>query len=543
MGRTVQSDEKLALFLRGTPVSPGLARGPLVLLDDGIVSASRARGTTAQETAKLREAIARARDELGVLLASKAQNGAAEDILAFQIEMLGDEEFTGPAFGGIEAGAQAEHAWRASMETEILGYHEAEDLYFRARASDLRDLRDRVLRHLAGTAAAKVAAGSIVVADDLPPSRFLEIEWNGGGAVLFEGSPNSHVAMLARSRGVPMIVGAERADLRGHEHGILDCGNGVLIASPGVEEAANFAARRNADEKMRAEEVLHLAQTAVTASGERVQVLINVADGLELDRIDPAHCDGIGLVRTELLLRTLDELLDEEMQYAAYRRIMLWAGGRPVTIRTLDAGGDKPIPGYTVDGEHNPFLGLRGVRLSLRHPHVLTAQLRALARAAALGPLKIMVPMITTPREFDQVRRLLEAAIAALRAAGTACAPPELGMMVEVPAAALAIDLFEADFFSIGSNDLIQYVTACSRDAGSLAMLQDPLQPAVLRLLHEVVKHGAGSGTPVSLCGDMASDVRCIPSLLGTGLRSLSVAPAALGRVKGAIARYRESAA
>ena len=543
MGRTVQSDGKAAVLLRGTPVSPGLARGPLVLLDDGIHAPSRTRGTTAHERAKLGEAIARARDELGTLLSSKAQDTEAEAILAFQVEMLGDEELTGPAVEGIEAGAQAEQAWRTAMEAEILGYHEAEDRYFRARASDLRDLRDRVLRHLAGTAAASVPAGSIVVANDLPPSRFLEIEWDGGGAVLFEGSSNSHVAMLARSRGVPMIIGAERADLRGHKDGILDSGNGVLIVSPGAEDAANFSARRAADEMTRADEARHLSRVAVTGSGERVQVLINIADGLELDRIDPAHCDGIGLVRTELLLRSRDELLDEEMQYAAYRRIMLWAGGRPVTIRTLDAGGDKPIAGYTVDGEGNPFLGVRGVRLSLRQPQVLTVQLRALARAAALGPLKIMVPMVTAPREFDQVRRLLEAAIGTLRGAGVACATPELGMMVEVPAAALAVDLFEADFFSIGSNDLIQYLTACSRDSGSLALLQDPLQPAVLRLIHEVVKHGASSAIPVSLCGDMASDVRCIPSLLGTGLRCLSVAPAALGRVKGSIARYRESAA
>jgi phosphotransferase system enzyme I (PtsI) len=543
MGRTVQSDKKAAVLLRGTPVSPGLARGPLVVLDEGIHSAARARGTTAQETAKLREAIARASNELAALLSGRAQDTEAEGILAFQVEMLGDEELTGLAFEAIESGAQAEQAWRSSMDAEILGYHEAEDLYFRGRASDLRDLRDRVLRHLAGTAAATVSGGSIVVANDLPPSRFLEIEWDGGGAVLFEGSPNSHVAMLARSRGVPMIIGAERADLRGHKDGILDCGNGVLIASPSAEEAASFAVRREADEATRADEARHLATPTVTASGERVQVLINIADGSELERIDPTHCDGIGLVRTELLLRTLDDLRDEGKQFAAYRRIVLWAGGRPVTIRTLDAGADKPIPGYTVDGEGNPFLGVRGVRLSLRHSELLGVQLRALARAAALGPLKVMVPMVTVPRELDHVRRLLEAALGALRSAGVACAAPELGMMVEVPAAALAIDLFEADFFSIGSNDLIQYVTACSRDSNSLAALQDPLQPAVLRLIHEVAAHGTRRGIPVSLCGDMASDVRCIPSLLGTGLRCLSVAPAALGRVKGAIARHRESGA
>jgi phosphotransferase system enzyme I (PtsI) len=208
-------------------------------------------------------------------------------------------------------------------------------------------------------------------------------------------------------------------------------------------------------------------------------------------------------------------------------------------MRTFDAGGDKPIAGYTVDGETNPFLGTRGVRLSLLHPEVLSTQLRALARAAALGPLKIMVPMVTSPRELDRVRVLLEGAVAGLHREGLEHAVPELGMMVEVPAAALAIDLFDADFLSIGSNDLIQYLTAASRDSSALALLQDPLQPAVLRLIHQVVEHAHAHSIPVSLCGDMASDVRCIPALLDMGLRSLSVAPAALARVKSAIARYR----
>jgi phosphotransferase system enzyme I (PtsI) len=205
----------------------------------------------------------------------------------------------------------------------------------------------------------------------------------------------------------------------------------------------------------------------------------------------------------------------------------------------LDAGGDKRITGYTVDGEANPFLGMRGLRLSLLHPGVLTTQLRALARAAARGPLQVMVPMVTSPRELDGVKVLLDGAVAGLRKEGVQCAVPELGMMVEVPAAAIAIDLFEADFFSIGSNDLIQYLTASSRDSSDLALLHDPLQPAALRLIRQVVEHANVHRIPVSLCGDMASDVRCIPALLDAGLRSLSVAPATVARVKSAIARHR----
>ena len=534
------SETSRPVCLSGTAVSPGLVRGPLVLLDDSVKTGAPVRGAAEDEAALLRSALDASRAEL-IALMGRTDDTDAESILAFQVEMFDDPVVTEPALEAIAKGTAAATAWRDAMEIQIRSFHEAEDLYFRARASDLRDMRDRALRHIAGDTTAHIPAGAIVVAHDLPPSRFLEIEWNGGGVALLEGSPNSHVAMLARSRGVPMIIGLRSIDLRGHEDGILDTENGVLVLSPDAQAFADLAGRQHAAASVLAEEARHLAAPVLTAKGEAVQVMINVADESELERFDPAHCDGIGLVRTELLLRTEADLENEQGQYEIYQRIMRWARGKPVTIRTLDAGGDKPIAGYTVDGERNPFLGVRGVRLSLLHPRVLSAQLRALARAAALGPLKIMIPMVTRPHELDHVRLMLATAVAELRSKGIACADPELGIMVEVPATALTIDLFKADFFSIGSNDLIQYITASSRDASSLDALQDPLQPAVLRLIHEVVKHANTHGIAVSLCGDMASDVRCVPALLGVGMRCFSVAAAAVGRVKAAIARYGES--
>ena len=531
-------DATAVICLRGTVVSPGLARGPLVVLADEHRPPSRKRGNADEESNRLRTAIASASGELAALM-DRSADADAQTILAFQVAMLADPVVTEAAFAAIEVGDCAEQAWFAAMDLQIGEYHEAEDLYFRARASDLRDMRDRVLGKLRGTAATAIAPGSIVVAADLPPSRFLEIAWDGGGVALTQGSPNSHVAMLARSRGVPMLIGVERADLHGHTEALIDTDSALLVASPGEALGADFASRRQRAQVARAETERYVNAPAFTANGERVQVLLNVADGSELDRLDPACCDGIGLVRTELMLRDGADLANEEKQYQAYRRILKWAGGRPVTIRTLDAGGDKPIAGYTIGDEANPFLGMRGLRLSLLHPEALATQLRALARAASVGPLKVMVPMVTAPRELDRVRALLEGAVAHLRKLGVECAVPELGMMVEVPAAALAVDLFDADFFSIGSNDLIQYVTASSRDSSSLASLQDPLQPAVLRLIHQVVAHADAQGIPVSLCGDMASDVRCVPALLGVGLRCLSIAPSAVGSVKNAIAHYR----
>lgn len=530
-----------AVLLRGTPVSPGLARGPLVLLAQAAHATQRRQGSAEEEARQLAGALEAAVTELASLR-DRAEDPDSGLLLLFQIEMLGDAVFTKPAYEAITAGMSAEGAWREAMEREVREYQEADDLYFQARASDLRDMRDRVLRHLSGEAPAPIAEGSIVVGTDLPPSRFLEIEWRGGGIALTAGSPNSHVAMLARSRGVPMLIGLEHSELAGHSEALLDSENGILVASPDAASASQFASRQVMAQVARADEARYLGERAATANGERVQLLINVADVNELANLDPASCDGIGLVRTELLVGKA-ELQDEERQYRAYRRILEWARGRPVTIRTLDAGGDKPIAGYTVHGESNPFLGVRGVRLSLDHPAILACQLRALARAAVIGPLKVMVPMVTAPRELEQVRMLLDAAVAQLRDAGVDCEIPELGMMVEVPAAALAIDLFDADFLSIGSNDLIQYVTACSRDSAALAALQDPLQPAVLRLIREVVERALVRAIPVSLCGDMASDARCVPALLDVGLRSLSVAPAAIARVKRAIAQHRTAAA
>jgi phosphotransferase system enzyme I (PtsI) len=257
-----------------------------------------------------------------------------------------------------------------------------------------------------------------------------------------------------------------------------------------------------------------------------------------IERVDVSHCDGIGLTRTEFLFSSPGGWPDEQRQFDIYSRLIAWAKGRPVTIRTLDAGGDKPIPGLTPEGETNPFLGLRGIRLSLSRPDVFVVQLRALARAAATGPLKVMLPMVTVPREIEETRTLLKTAVEELTQAGMKAAMPSLGMMVEVPAAAINVARFDVDFFSIGSNDLVQYVTATGRDCASVAALHDPLNPAVLELIGRVVAHGRATGTEVSLCGDMASDSRYLPALLDLGLASLSVAPARLAAVKAEIARH-----
>jgi phosphotransferase system enzyme I (PtsI) len=318
---------------------------------------------------------------------------------------------------------------------------------------------------------------------------------------------------------------------------VLDAENGRLVLEPSPATLAEVRRRLGARAGRAQADARFLAGPALTADGERVHVAINVDDPALLEGIDPAHCDGIGLTRTEFLFQG-EALPDEERQYEVYCRIVAWAAGRPVIVRTLDAGGDKPIAGLTVDDERNPFLGLRGLRLSLARPEVFRVQLRALARAAKLGPLKVMAPMVTVPAEFVAFRRLFLDVIDELSAAGIEAGLPPLGMMVEVPAAALTAAHFDADFFSIGSNDLIQYVMAASRDNAAVAALYDPSNAAVLDLISRLIEAGRNRGAEVSLCGDMASDPALVPSLLELGLRRLSVAPAALGPVKAAIAGW-----
>jgi phosphotransferase system enzyme I (PtsI) len=525
---------------RAQVASEGLAIGRIALRRMRSLAAI-AKGTPEEEVTRLEAACLAAASQLERLIGLAEEEAAA--ILEFQSALLADDELLDPVRQRIATGEAAAAAWQQVLSGQMADYQAAEDEYFRARALDLADLRDRVVELLAGGAENDVVAeeGAIYVGADLAPSRFLELDWESyrGGAVV-RGSSAGHVAILARARGIPLVVGlaATESMLVDGAEAILDAEAGQLIQDPSAETRTRYqrrAAEREAEAKLHA---THLGKPALTRTGERVLAYINVDDPRALPAIDPETCDGVGLTRTEFLFSGEGGSPGEGRQLGAYKALMQWARGRPVTIRTLDAGGDKPIPGLTPDGESNPFLGLRGLRLSLARPDVFRVQLRALARASVEGDLKVMLPMVTRPQELEQTRALFQAVVLELAAEGVAASLPKLGMMVEVPAAALNIAAFDADFFSIGSNDLVQYVTAAGRDCESVRDLYDPLEPGVLELIHRVVQHGKLTGREVSLCGDMASDPRYLPALLDTGLRAVSVAPARLARAKALIAAY-----
>jgi len=520
---------------RGHCASDGIFAGPILRID-AVPSRTRRAGTPGQEAKALADAIETAMAEIAALM--ETSSGDAVDILAFQLAMLEDDALRAPALESIAGGVPADEAWSAALGGEILGYESSDDEYFRARAEDLRDIRDRVLQHLFGLGPEAAGGAAVYFGDDMPPTRFLGIDWSQGGAIaLRHGSSTSHVAMLARARGIPMVVGLGAADPAAGSTAIVDGGEALLLLDPDAATAERLA-RRHADHAaQQARDSAFLLKPAALRDGTRIQLTINVAGVEELDHIDPACCDGIGLMRSEFLFRDGAPLPDEEEQYGAYRRFVEWAGGRPVTIRTLDIGGDKPVRGLTPEGEANPFLGLRGVRLTLSRPDVFRTQLRALARAAVHGDLKVMIPMVSIPAELAQTAALLDAVMADLQRDGVACRRPPLGIMVEVPAVAVAPDLFQdAAFFSIGSNDLTQYVTATARDGTMMDGLGRADHPAVMRLIAQVAQHGREAGIPVGLCGDMASEPAHLPALIGAGLRALSVAPARVARVKAALA-------
>ncbi len=393
-----------------------------------------------------------------------------------------------------------------------------------------------------GAARIDLPERAVVVAKDLAPSVFMGLDWTGRGIALEAGSPTSHVAMLARARNVPLLIGLGPVVAEAGEMALIDGASGALIIAPDDLTERRFRTRQAEAEAIRESTTALALEPAITADGERVEVHLNIADPTELDPLDPAMCDGIGLVRTELLFHGRKGLPGENEQAAVYARILRWAKGRPVTIRTLDAGGDKPIPGLTLEAELNPFLGLRGIRLMLARPDVFRTQLRALLRAAPEGDLKIMIPMVGVPEEMVRVRTMIAEVLAELSSTGTPHGTASIGMMVEVPAAALTLDHFETDFVSIGSNDLVQYTLAASRDADLGAALSDAANPAVLNLIETVVRTGRERGIPVSLCGDAAGDAHVLPKLLATGLRSISVAAPRLAEAKRIIASYRKAA-
>jgi phosphotransferase system enzyme I (PtsI) len=436
--------------------------------------------------------------------------------------------------------------WALTTQGKILAeqFSLMEDEYLRERGADVRQVIERVLRVLSGSShwlpnldAVDTDGSLIVVARDISPADMMRLRGGKFGAFLTDlGGVTSHTAIVARSMNVPAVVGmgTARALVRDGDQLIVDGLLGMVLVNPSAAVLEEYRERQAAFLRERDELKALRFAPAVTLDGIRIRMEANIELPEEAADALAAGAEGIGLFRSEFLFMGRPDLPGEEEQYQAYVSVVRAMAGRPVTIRTLDIGADK-----TLDGEAtvatNPALGLRAIRYCLANPEMFNIQLRALLRAAAHGPVRVLFPMISHMQEIQAARRALARAAAELRAEGIAHeADIQVGAMVEIPAMAIAIEPFaeELDFLSIGTNDLIQYVLAIDRGDKDVAALYDPMHPAVLRLIAHTINVGERAGKPVSICGEMAGDVRVTRMLLGLGLTGFSMHPQQLLDVK-----------
>jgi multiphosphoryl transfer protein len=526
--------------LRGIPASPGIAIAPArqLVAQWGPPPEREASGAEEElrrlDAARVaaREAIERDRDSV----ATRAGQAEAA-IFSAHLALLDDDALLERARSDIAGGATAETAWYAASERAAAEARALDDRLLRARAVDIEDVGRRVVAALTGgEAASGPAEPGIVIAGELTPADAAALDPElVKGIATAHGTATAHAAILARALGLPAVVGLGNAVLAVPEETalLLDGSDGELTVAP--EDELLSAARERAEraEARRAAALERAHEPAVTRDGTQIEVAANLGGAAGAATAVELGADGVGLLRTEFLFLGRPELPAEDEQADTLADIARALDGRPLIVRTLDVGADKPLPAVPMEPEANPFLGLRGVRLSLYAPELLDAQLRAVLRVAADHPLRLMFPMVATADEVDAAL----AAVARAREATGVGAPLEVGIMVEVPSAALrAAQLAERlDFFSIGTNDLTQYTMAAERGNEQLASLLTGPQPAVLRLVKATVDGAREHGRWVGVCGELAGDPAAALLLVGLGVRELSMAPPLIAEVKEAL--------
>ncbi|HTI32426.1 MAG TPA: phosphoenolpyruvate--protein phosphotransferase, partial [Miltoncostaea sp.] len=522
--------------LRGVTAAPGRAIGPARPVGGSAgVPAAEPSGDPDAEREALDAALAAVAEDIAAIREGAAPETA--DILDAQALTLGDTELVGAARAAIGAGRSAARAWHDAVEAAAAGYDGLGDPYLRARAADLRDLGRRVVARLGGEGPAGGGEPSVLVADDLGAAEVAELDpARVRGIATAGGGPTSHASIIARGRGIPAVAGLGAAVLAIAPGTtlIVDGDAGTVEVDPPADAVAahETRARDDAAREARARERAH--EPAVTADGRHVEVAANVGAPGDVAAAVAAGADGVGLLRSEFLFLDRAEPPSEDEQADSYGDALRAFAGRRVVLRTLDAGADKPLRYLPTAAEANPFLGVRGLRLALLHPDALRTQLRAALRAATAGPMGIMFPMVSEVDELRRARAALEDARASLLAEGVEAPAVEVGAMVEVPAAAIMAEELaaEADFLSVGTNDLVQYVMAAERGNAGVAALSDPVHPAVLRLIERVAAAARAGGARIAVCGEAASDPAAVPLLVGLGVDELSVAPRRVPLVK-----------
>lgn len=508
------------------------------------------------EIKRFQDALEKAKADLQAIAQHvEAEMGADKaDIFKAHLLVLEDPELIDSVQSKIEQDrVNAESALDEVATGFILVFEQMDNEYMKERAADIRDVTKRVMSYLLGVefaTPANLTEEVIIVAEDLTPSDTAQLDRRYvKGFVTDIGGRTSHSAIMARSLEIPAVVGTREIThiARASSTIILDGHEGIVILDPSEEEVAAYR-RRKAEDDAQKEELVKLAQQkTVTTDQHHVELAANIGSPQDLVGVLANGAEGVGLFRTEFLYMGRDQFPTEEEQFQAYRQVLEQMEEKPVVIRTLDIGGDKHLSYLDMPEELNPFLGFRAIRLCLDNQELFRTQLRALLRASVSGNLKIMFPMIATLEEFQQAKAILEEEKKGLQGRGVAVSDQiEVGIMIEIPAAAMMADQLaeEVDFFSIGTNDLIQYTMAADRMNERVAYLYQPYHPAVLRLIHQVIKAAHAKGKWVGMCGEMAGDPIAIPILLGMGLDEFSMSAASILPARQLLGRMsREEAA
>jgi phosphotransferase system enzyme I (PtsI) len=533
---------------KGVAASPAIAVGPVFLYRPLEPRFERQKIEDAErEIARFKEAVESSKEQLAKIHAQTEKEAGSELADIFEAHLLFLED---PALhDGVEEKMRGEKINAEAALAEVIDGYAAtlaalENEYMRQRAVDVRDVGRRVLRNLLGVSAESLSTFTspvIVVAHDLTPSDTAQMKKEMVlGFCTAMGSITSHTAILARMLGIPAVVGlGERVlSIEGGEMIIVDGTEGVVTLHPDEETVQSYKRQQRRFEKGRKEAMRRAKLPAQTKDGHRVEVVANIGD-VESARVALEYgAEGVGLLRTEFLFFDRQSMPSEGEQYSAYRAVAEVMGQRPLIIRTLDIGGDKQLTYLEIGEELNPFLGWRAIRLCLGLVALFKTQLRAILRAAHGHNVKVMFPMIATLEELERAKEILHQAQDELLQEGLPLAQDiEVGIMVETPSAALAIDILapEADFFSIGTNDLIQYTMACDRTNERVSYLYEPLHPAILRLIKHAIDAAHQAGRWAGMCGEMAGDLEAIPILLGLGLDEFSMNAPAIPRAKALI--------
>lgn len=541
------------LELQGIAVSDGIAIATAYCLVEPDLSFEKIFiSDIAEEIKRLQTAVAKTKTELqGILAMAKSKFGEEKAaIFTAHLLLLEDPEILAAIEMKINSGINAECALHEVSTMYMALFEEMDNDYMRERAADLRDVSKRLLASLLKVEIpdySRLSSDVIIVAADLTPSMTAQLDTSFvKGFVTDIGGKTSHSAILARAMGIPAVTGTKNATkyIRQGTRIIVDGAAGKVIAGASGEVVRQYEVQQRA--KLETEQKLapYRSLASITADGYQVEIAGNIGKLEDVEKILEAGADGIGLFRTEFLYMERQELPCEEEQFAVYRQVLEKMQGKPVVVRTLDIGGDKHLPYLKLSAEMNPFLGYRAIRLCLHEQEIFRIQLRALLRASVYGNLKIMFPMIAAAEEFSAAKELLLEEKHSLVSNGVAVSDAiEIGLMIEVPSAAVIADVFaqQADFLSIGTNDLIQYTLAADRMNEDVSYLYQPYHPAVLRLIKMVIDAGKQHGKWVGMCGEMAGEETAVPLLLALGLDEFSMNASSILKTRAQISKLTKN--